>query len=212
MLGQNGQNKKSLSSFYAKKVTSLCEKSLAAKEKKIVENLNSLKIWEHLQKNLAGYQALSDEANLEQFYKDFSNKTKKPIAFPVTRPQGLTFYKCSYEQGKKSNFIKASFSILEPDTKQNEQLCLEDIGVFLIPGRAFDRRGCRLGRGKGYYDKTLATNKTSLKIGVCFSDQISDEDLPWQDHDVFMDIIVTDKFVLIPQGSSPVIKSFLQRI
>ena len=82
----------------------------------------------------------------------------------------------------------------------------ENLRVFLIPGRAFDRRGGRLGRSWACYDKFLK-DKSCLKIGVSWSFQM-EEKLPLESHDINMDIIVTDKFVLIPDIQNTCLNEF----
>ena len=54
---------------------------------------------------------------------------------------------------------------------------LKEIDVFLVPGLAFDRKGNRLGRGKGCYDKVLS-QFSALKIGCAGSYQICEDTLP----------------------------------
>ena len=61
--------------------------------------------------------------------------------------------------------------------------------MILVPGLAFDLRGGRLGRGRGYYDRFLA-GATGLRVGVCFEDQIV-ADVPLEPHDLRMDFVVT---------------------
>jgi 5-formyltetrahydrofolate cyclo-ligase len=67
-----------------------------------------------------------------------------------------------------------------------------EIDVILVPGLAFTRRGQRLGRGGGYYDRYLASLPAeTLKIGVCFGFQIF-ESLPTESHDQTVDGVVTE--------------------
>jgi 5-formyltetrahydrofolate cyclo-ligase len=77
-----------------------------------------------------------------------------------------------------------------------------EVGVVLAPGLAFDRRGVRLGRGGGYYDRLLARlGPEMLVIGVT-ADRIVDLDLPRQAHDVPMDRLATSTGVYpVPLGS-----------
>jgi 5-formyltetrahydrofolate cyclo-ligase len=71
-----------------------------------------------------------------------------------------------------------------------------DVRVFLCPGVAFNRSGIRLGRGGGYYDRLLADrSRESLTIGVCCEAQIF-EALPSEDHDIGMDLLITEKGVI----------------
>ena len=78
----------------------------------------------------------------------------------------------------------------EPAPEKSKIVPLSKISGFLVPGLAFDVEGVRLGRGKGYYDKTLKDN-SGIKIGVAYAKQVCD-DLICEAHDVRMDYLVTD--------------------
>ena len=65
----------------------------------------------------------------------------------------------------------------------------------MVPAVAYDRKGNRLGRGKGFYDRLLKTTKAT-KIGVGYEFQLFDE-LPTEPHDVAMDIIITQNTTVI---------------
>jgi len=55
--------------------------------------------------------------------------------------------------------------------------------VVLVPAVAVDRHGTRLGRGAGYYDRTLVGTPRERLIAVVFADEIVDL-LPNEPHDV----------------------------
>jgi 5-formyltetrahydrofolate cyclo-ligase len=64
--------------------------------------------------------------------------------------------------------------------------------ALLIPLVGFDAAGYRLGYGAGYYDRTIATfDAPPLKIGVGFELSRLPTIQP-QDHDIPMDVIVTE--------------------
>ncbi len=65
---------------------------------------------------------------------------------------------------------------------------LEEVGLVIVPGRAFTKDGARLGRGKAYYDNMLARLKCP-KIGVAFECQKL-EKLPTDVWDISMDEVV----------------------
>ena len=68
---------------------------------------------------------------------------------------------------------------------------------MLVPGVAFDRRGRRLGRGGGYFDRFLArVPGDAWKVGLAFDFQLLREDLPEEKHDVPMCRVVTNKEVV----------------
>ena len=68
-------------------------------------------------------------------------------------------------------------------------------GVFdvtITPGLGFSECGKRLGFGRGYYDKWFQTNNEGVKIALAYETQIH-EDLPSTEHDVKVDIIITEE-------------------
>ena len=75
------------------------------------------------------------------------------------------------------------------------------LDLVLVPGVAFDRRGGRLGRGKGYYDGLLAHIRpdTSL-VALAFECQIVPE-IPMLPHDVYMHKVITEKAIYERGGS-----------
>ena len=91
------------------------------------------------------------------------------------------------------------YKILEPRADLREvaekRVQVGELDLILVPGVAFDDRGGRTGHGKGYYDKLLenARPETPL-ISLAFECQMFDE-IPMQDHDIFMDKVVTEEKV-----------------
>lgn len=91
------------------------------------------------------------------------------------------------------------YKILEPKTELRDvaakKVDVKEIDLIIVPGVAFDRRGGRTGHGKGYYDKLLehARLDTPL-VALAFECQMFEE-IPMQDHDVYMDKVVTEKAV-----------------
>ena len=73
---------------------------------------------------------------------------------------------------------------------------IEEIGLVVAPGLGFDRKGNRLGRGGSYYDRFFASkDMRAVKCGLAFEEQII-ENVPTVEHDVQMDMLVTDDEVL----------------
>jgi 5-formyltetrahydrofolate cyclo-ligase len=86
--------------------------------------------------------------------------------------------------------------ILVPMDRETRSIVPPDrpIAMILVPGRAFDRCGTRLGRGGGAYDRILA-GLQAPKIGVAFACQIVDS-LPRESHDVPMAAVVTSREII----------------
>ena len=63
--------------------------------------------------------------------------------------------------------------------------------VCLVPGLVFDSEGYRVGYGAGYYDEFLAFYPGD-KVGLVRSVQVSSNPLPHDDHDIPVDVLVTE--------------------
>jgi 5-formyltetrahydrofolate cyclo-ligase len=114
------------------------------------------------------------------------------LAYPRIVPgqRALAFHRV----GASSELEPGPLRILQPPA-QAVAIEIARIEVLVIPGLAFDRRGCRLGRGQGYYDVTLAHGQRPLCIGYAYACQVVDK-VPCSDHDVLMDILITDAGVV----------------
>ncbi len=66
--------------------------------------------------------------------------------------------------------------------------------LIVVPGVAFDRRGNRIGRGKGFYDRLLTETKATT-VGVGYDFQLVD-DIDSEPHDVVMDLVVTEHEII----------------
>jgi 5-formyltetrahydrofolate cyclo-ligase len=105
--------------------------------------------------------------------------------YPRVLGEHLTFHAISHPQ---SQLVPGAFGILEPPAHM-PTVGIGEIDAFFCPGLAFDRHGGRLGRGKGFYDRILASARPdALKIGVCFPCQIVDNTHS-QSHDIHMDAV-----------------------
>lgn len=71
--------------------------------------------------------------------------------------------------------------------------------VIFVPGLAFDRRGGRLGYGRGYYDRlrtaleagVSGTAAKPMWIGLAYGLQLVPE-VPLEEHDALMDLLITE--------------------
>ena len=68
-----------------------------------------------------------------------------------------------------------------------------DINIMdcvIIPCVSITKEKRRIGYGKGYYDKTLASYR-GLKIGICYRD-FTDLDVISDEYDLIMDVVISD--------------------
>ncbi|NKB36764.1 MAG: 5-formyltetrahydrofolate cyclo-ligase [Gammaproteobacteria bacterium] len=87
---------------------------------------------------------------------------------------------------------KGQLGILSP--KHSEPIASKT-DITLTPGLAFSAAGARLGYGRGYYDRWFVENDGGLKIALAYEIQILEE-IPVDEHDVIIDIIVTEDRVI----------------
>lgn len=101
-----------------------------------------------------------------------------------------------YEIKDLTELTSGYMGIPEPPA-QNERLAdLEEIDIVIVPGAGFDLSGNRLGYGAGYYDSLLSDKKKDVPvIALAYEEQIVDS-IPAEEHDVKVDMLVTDKRVL----------------
>ena len=111
----------------------------------------------------------------------------KGTALPRFDSATKTYVACRVENPDR-DLVRGKFGIREP-----RALCRRvspaRVDLILVPGVAFDLRGCRLGRGKGYYDRLLAS-LPGAKCGVAFDQQVVSE-VPAEEHDVRLDCLLT---------------------
>lgn len=94
----------------------------------------------------------------------------------------------------ETGLVESRSYLREP--ADGEPVSLDMLDLVVVPALAFDRKGNRLGRGGGFYDRFLATpDFTGVAVGIAFREQLLDE-LPVGEHDVPVDIVVTDEEVL----------------
>jgi 5-formyltetrahydrofolate cyclo-ligase len=94
-------------------------------------------------------------------------------------------------QNPALELISGAFGVREPSSALPE-IPIHQIDAFLCPGLAFDIRGGRLGRGRGFYDRVLADARPDAeKIGVCFHSQIVPDTFS-EAHDIHMDDVLCE--------------------
>jgi len=81
-----------------------------------------------------------------------------------------------------------------PEPYEDRQIGLDEIGLIMVPGAAFDEQGNRLGYGAGFYDKLLSSF-TKTTVALAFEAQIVPR-VPAELHDVPVKKIVTERRVI----------------
>jgi 5-formyltetrahydrofolate cyclo-ligase len=95
--------------------------------------------------------------------------------------------------------VKGGFGVREPGPDAPE--CFPR--VLLVPLAAFDRRGTRLGYGKGHFDRAIAALSEMhpvVAIGLAYAVQ-EVPSVPAEPHDRRLDLIVTESTVIVPEAN-----------
>lgn len=97
--------------------------------------------------------------------------------------------------------------ILEPKAelrgRADRRADLDQVDLIVVPGVAFDRRGGRLGQGKGYYDRLLrAARPDTALVALAFECQIFPQ-IPMQPHDVYVHKVITEEAIYEAVPSRP---------
>lgn len=99
---------------------------------------------------------------------------------------------------RDSRLIRHPYGMLEPDT-DCPSVPPDQIDLVLVPGLAFDRRGGRLGRGGGYYDRWLA-GFLGVTAAFCRDGLLMDA-VPRLPHDLGVDLVITETGLYGPSVS-----------
>ncbi len=113
----------------------------------------------------------------------------RTVWLPISLPGGvLQWAACTEEQQP------GALGIAEPVGSRFSSEVLKGCAALVIPALAVDRRGQRLGKGAGYYDRALEQVRDHRIpiVAVVFDEEVVDT-LPAQPHDVPVDAIVTDR-------------------
>ncbi|MFY0625354.1 MAG: 5-formyltetrahydrofolate cyclo-ligase [Reichenbachiella sp.] len=94
-----------------------------------------------------------------------------------------------FEFINRRQLVENKLGILEPENGEN--VPVNQMDVVLVPLIVFDRKGHRIGYGKGYYDKFMSQCKpTCIKIGLSLLTPL--DKIPYMEsHDIPLDYCIS---------------------
>lgn len=135
---------------------------------------------------IAAYHPLKDEISPATVLNGLSDGQRHAIPWFADRDARFL-----WREGPASEV--SPWGVLQP-AAEAEALAPD---VVIVPLVLADRRGTRIGHGKGHYDRALAHLREShhpvFTIGLAWESQIADEPLPADPWDVRLDALATPK-------------------
>ncbi len=117
----------------------------------------------------------------------------KRVCYPCVLEDRLHFFQVVSD----AELRVGCFGVCEPDRRAPE-IDPSQIEFLLVPGVAFDRRGFRLGYGRGYFDRMLCNGCFGgISVGFGYDFQVLDR-LPEEAHDQRVSLLVTDAGIFSP--------------
>lgn len=116
----------------------------------------------------------------------------KRVLYPAVCGEGMVFRQVEDVQC----LAEGCFGILEPCPTGIDHHA-DEPDLIIVPGVAFDHHGHRIGYGKGYYDRFLRhPGRKAHLVGLCHDFQLINGAIPAEEHDIRMELIVTDRRVV----------------
>jgi 5-formyltetrahydrofolate cyclo-ligase len=170
------KNKQDLRKMFLKKLKTQKEVNRLQKSNLIKKKLFASKEYRKA-KTILFYASFDGEVDTKKMVKQ-AQKHGKRIALPVILEDRKSIIPSEvYDLNKELGI--GLYGIKQPRISCLRPVDLSDIDLVIVPGVAFAKNGCRLGRGKGYYDRFLKKlpSKTAT-FGLAFDFQVV-ESLPF---------------------------------
>ncbi len=144
--------------------------------------------------NIMSYSSYGGEFPTKELNRKIL-ETGNRLILPYTTPE---FRIIPFFINDLNLLVRSSLGIEEPDPETAETASAEDLDVIIVPGVAFDRKGGRIGFGKGCYDTFTESFFSSHPVplaALAYSFQVYDA-VPREEHDRLMDFIITEKEII----------------
>lgn len=149
----------------------------------IAANALALPIWKASTGPVSAYWPMRSEADPRPILEALHDRGL-PLCLPAIVDKRMIFRRWApYDP-----IVPGGFGTLVPAPSEPEVRP----AILLVPLAAFDRRGCRIGYGKGYYDRALTELGSTVSIGIGYAAQEIDA-VPDEPHDRRLDWIVTER-------------------
>jgi len=124
----------------------------------------------------------------------FADRVLLPVARTTADDDAVALQWGEYRPGQ---LVTARFGLLEPPGPWLPAATVAEAGVVFVPALAVDRAGARLGRGRGFYDRTLVLRDPQARLIAVVRDEELLDEVPHEPHDVPMTHALTPGLGLV---------------
>lgn len=140
-------------------------------------------------KNIALYYPYNNELDITPI---LSKKNKNCFLPKINQDSSMTFHRYF----NKKNLINDEYGILSPNSQIADP---QSIDLWILPALLADKKGFRLGYGKGFYDKFFAQNNITATKIIFIPNELLMENLPTEKYDIPANIIITETEIIYPK-------------
>lgn len=191
---EENNNKEILRKKWMKKRKKVAKKEGDIKSKIISKKILSLKEIKE-SKNIMIYVSYRSEVSTNKLIISLLNNNKRIFApYCIKDEKRMEVVEI---ENPDQDLEKGAYGIKEPAKRiRNNKIDPKNLDIVVVPAVAFSKSGYRVGYGGGYYDRFLErlANKT-ITIGINYEEMLFDK-VPKEDHDLAVDMVVTDKRLL----------------
>jgi 5-formyltetrahydrofolate cyclo-ligase len=138
-------------------------------------------------KKLSCYLATTTEPETRPFLT-WAYQNNIEVLLPVTRDDGLLDWAIANDSPDENIGM---FGLPEPTGELLGPIAINDVDLIIVPASAVDKKGVRMGWGRGYFDKTLGSmGKRPPVYAIVFDNEYVDS-LPREVHDQPVTGVVT---------------------
>jgi len=179
-------DKKLLRNSIRKKREELSDNYIETYSKRVRKNLFSTSFFKEA-KTILSYSNIKNEIST----KDLNQKImeEKTLLLPkINKNDEFEALLC-----EKTSRLSTNNRYSIPEVLRSKKYNIHEIDLIIVPGIVFNKKGNRIGFGKGYYDKFLKDFR-GITVSLAYPFQIVKEEFR-EEHDVSVDYIITSENV-----------------
>ncbi|OBH56397.1 5-formyltetrahydrofolate cyclo-ligase [Mycobacterium colombiense] len=169
----------------------------ANEARQLCERLEALESIVTSDSTICAYVPVGTEPGSIEMLDMLLRRTER-VLLPVARTAAdNTPLPLSWGEYRPGTLTTGRWGLLEPPQPWLPSSALAQAGVVLVPALAVDRRGARLGRGRGFYDRSLGGRDPHARLIAVVRDAEVLDEVPADPHDIPMTHALTPRQGLI---------------